>query len=280
MDYMQMKRVGPVPAGYPFTNADWNRSLTTFSFNSGLVWNVDQADAIRVTAARGIVMPSLAFSGGFVSPTPIGTFGGNPNLRPTAVTNFEGGWDHALSALNAHFEMVVFYQQSRDVVSLQGQVLFTPTGLLFSQDNVGDSNSVGVTVRLKGQILNAWQWELNGRYQSITDAFRPGIAYLDFAHAVPRYTLNARLGWSGGPWEIDGYIHYQTRTSGLQSTLTGGTMLVPVPDFAAVDGRIGYALTDAMTLAVSGQNLLTDSQRQTSSRPVERRVLGTISFRF
>jgi iron complex outermembrane receptor protein len=97
---------------------------------------------------------------------------------------------------------------------------------------------------------------------------------------VSRYTLNARLGWSGGPWEIDGYIHYQTRTSGLQPTPTGGTMLVPVPDFAAVDGRIGYALTDAMTLAVSGQNLLTDSQRQTSSRPVERRVLGTISFRF
>ena len=61
--------------------------------------------------------------------------------------------------------------------------------------------------------------------------------------------------------------------------VTDGT-LVPIPSYVSVDGRIAYRITDNLTLALSGQNLLQSPQTQTSAAMVERRVYVTASVGF
>ena len=96
------------------------------------------------------------------------------------------------------------------------------------------------------------------------------------------HVVDARLGWSGGPWEVDGYLRYESEFQGIELVdplLTLGK-LSPIPDYVAVDARIAYQVTDNLTLALSGQNLLDSPQRQTSAAAVERRVLVTASVAF
>ena len=55
---------------------------------------------------------------------------------------------------------------------------------------------------------------------------------------------------------------------------------VRIPDYVSVDARIAYHVTDNLTLAFSGQNLLQSPQKQTSAPEVERRVFVTASVGF
>ena len=93
------------------------------------------------------------------------------------------------------------------------------------------------------------------------------LTIVDYQHTNPVHVVNANLGWSRGPWEMDGYLRYESRFSGMQ----GGNLfdpvgsLVRIPDYVSVDARIAYRITDNLTLAISGQNLLQSPQKQTSA---------------
>lgn len=56
-DLLMMKREGAISPQAGLSNADWNRDLRTFSFNSGLVWRATQDDTVRLLAARGVQVP-------------------------------------------------------------------------------------------------------------------------------------------------------------------------------------------------------------------------------
>ncbi len=56
--------------------------------------------------------------------------------------------------------------------------------------------------------------------------------------------------------------------------------LVRIPDYVTMDARIAYRLTENLTLAISGQNLLDSTQRQTSAAEVQRSVLATLTADF
>jgi hypothetical protein len=48
----------------------------------------------------------------------------------------------------------------------------------------------------------------------------------------------------------------------------------------SVDGRVAYRLTDWVTIAVSGQNLLQSPQMQTTGLAVERQIIAAVSVNF
>ena len=68
LDYLTLGRDGTKPAGFPLSNSYWDRSLTEPSFNSGLVWQADEFDTFRLTAARGVQVPNLVALGGLLLP--------------------------------------------------------------------------------------------------------------------------------------------------------------------------------------------------------------------
>lgn len=283
LDHLELGRDGFLPADYPFTNSDWDRTRNEFVYNSGLVWKPADADTLRLTTGRGVLLPNLSILGGFLVTTPFFNNSGSPMLEPAQVTTYEGGWDHALPALRASFSASAFHDRENHALSAFGGFNMTSGVAFFGPSNVGDSSSNGLEIEVKGTLPEGWRWGANYRIETITDRFRPGAQngtqFLDFEHVTPRHVANLNLGWAARRWEVDGYLHYQSATLGIQPLSSGAaSVLVPVNAYASVDARVAYRPSAWATLALSGQNLLHARQQQTSGPQIERRVLGTLTF--
>jgi len=283
LDHLILGRSGTIPTGYPFVNADWNRTTYQYSYNSGLVWKVNDLNTLRLLVSRGVQLPSLANAGALVVNSPFLNLTGVPTLKTTVVSNYELTWDRSLPTLSASLHASVFYQHSADVATGTGAVIFLPTSVYVTAANLGDSNAKGLELDARGLLGEGWLWSLSYRAEFVDDQFPPfaanGASYLDFMHTTPKHLAKASLGWTRGKWEADVFAGYQSNTSGLRPGPTR-TVLVPVGAYVSVDGRVAYRLADRATLSISGQNLLQSPQRQTSGPDVERQVFATLIVNF
>jgi outer membrane receptor for ferrienterochelin and colicins len=285
LDHLALGRSGSVPPGYPFTDADWKRSFTPLSFNSGLVWKMSDADALRVMASRGVELPSLVENGALTLNLPGGyNTTGSPFLQPTEVTNYEIAWDRVMAGPHLLFRASAFHQKSDDIRAVTGGLIVGPSGdAYFLPANIGSSKANGLELGLRGTLLQNYRWRVDYRPEWIADHFIPsaqnGADFTDYQHTTPVHLMKANLGWANERWEIDGYLHYQSGTSGIQRTgIASG--LTPVAGFVSMDARAAYKFRNWVTWSVSGQNLTHASQLQTVGPAVERRVLGTMSLHF
>ena len=283
VDRLSLGRKGFIPPGYPFRNADWNRTLTQPSYNTGLVWRPSDVDSLRLTSSRGAELPSLVDSGALIFISPAYNTTGSPFLKPTVVTNYEIGWDHTIAGPRILFRGAVFFQKSQDLRAVTGDFISSPDGPYQLPSNIGNSNAIGVELGVRFADPKGFRWSVDYRPEWIADHFVPsarnGAAFTDYQHTTPVHLMKANLGWTNDRWEIDGYLHYQSATHGIQLTGTMGG-LAPVAGFASLDARVGYKFTNLLTWSVAGQNLSQASQRQTAGAAVERRVLGAMTFYF
>ncbi len=283
VDRLSLGRSGFIPPGYPFSNADWNRTITQPSYNTGLVWRPSEVDSLRFTSSRGAELPSLVDSGALIFISPFYNTTGSPFLKPTVVTNYEIGWDRTIAGPRILFRSAAFFQKSQDLRAVTGDYISSPDGPYQLPSNIGNSNAFGAELSLRFAGSKGYRWGVAYRPERIDDHFVPaarnGAAFTDYQHTTPVHLLKANLGWTNDRWEIDGYLHYQSATHGIQVTgITGG--LTPVAGFASLDARVAYKLTNLLTWSVAGQNLSQASQRQTVGAAIERRVLGTMTFHF
>ncbi len=282
VDHLRFSRDGAVPLGYPFTNADWNRSITELSFNSGLVWKPRPVDSLRLTASRGVGLPSLVDSGGLLLVGPQINISGSPFIKPMVVNNYEIGWDHVIDGSHLLLRGSVFHQHSQDIRSAIGGFILAPGGPYILPSNIGDSDANGFELGIRSALLKNYRWSVDYCPEWITDHFAPyaqkGAAFIDYQHTTPVHLVKANLGWANRRWELDGYLHYQTASFGIRDGTPN--ILIPIPGFVSLDGRVAYNFTNRLTWSVSGQNLTHASQVQTTGPAVERRVLGEMSFHF
>ena len=289
LDYLTLGRDGTKPAGFPLDNSHWNRSLTEPSFNSGLVWQADEIDTFRLTAARGVEVPNLVALGGLLLPEGTHLFvTGVPTLNPTIVMNYEVSWDRAVPALGGQLRANLFHQTNASVIAASD--IFTVSAVngvvLLTSGNIGSSNATGLELSFKGNFLGDWHWGISYTPEMITDHFVKGVAVtaIDFQHTTPTHVVKANLGWAHGPWEIDGYVQYDSSFYGISlvpgSAIGGATQLAPISNYVSIDGRIAYKLNDWATLALSAQNISQASQQQTAGSNVERTVFGTLTVNF
>ena len=283
---LNLGRTGAVPAGYPFTNADWQHTITDLSYSSGLVWKPAESDTLRFIVSQGDQLPSLANLGAVLIVSPFANFSGNPNVDRTQISNYEIDWDRAWPGIGGKFRAAAFYFDGQDYITVGGGVIPGSGPPPYATAvNIGDSAAYGGELSLTGRFAENWRWGVNYRFESITDRFIPsaqgGNLYVDFQHVTPKHVVKANLGWASGPWEVDGYLYYQSPTRGLEAPpFSGSSFLSPVPDYLSVDARIAYRLTDWATLAVSGQNLGSSPQKQTAGPMVERRVFATVTVSY
>jgi len=279
-DSLQLGRSGIVLPGFPFRNSDWDRTISEWGFNSGLVWKASDNDTLRLLVSRGIELPNLAHLGGFILQTPFFNTTGNPNLQASAVMNYEADWDRQIG--DAVLRTAVFYQKTTAILGLTGGFIPGPPAYT-TPANIGDSDAVGGEVSLTGQFDDHWHWGASYRFETIKDKFIPavqnGLAFTDFEHVTPKHQLKGNLGWTMDAWEADVAAYYQSTSFGLTPTMTG-TMLIPVRDYLNADARIGYRINDNLTLSLSGQNLLEAHQVQTSGPAIQRRFFINLSTSF
>lgn len=286
-DHLALGRKGATPFGFPFDNADWDRSFSTPSFNTGVVWRPSRRDAVRLLVGRGVQLPDLTSLGGLIIAGPTVFVTGDPSLDPAATTSYAVEWARDIEELNADFRAGVFYQKTDDFLNFVGGIAPAAPPLFFIVPaGVGESRAAGVELGLSGDAGEAWRWGVDYRFETIDDDFAPsllgGAQTVNFEDTTPKHLVNARLGWSGGRWELDGFFRYQSRTGGPLYTADGmmTTFIRPVGAYASLDARIGYALTDNVTLAVSGRNLGAAAQAQTVGPKVERVVMGSLTIRY
>jgi outer membrane receptor for ferrienterochelin and colicins len=283
IDNMNLGRSGYTPPFFPFENADWNRELSEFSYNSGLVWHPGESDTLRAIASRGVQLPSLVEFGAILSENPRSfSETGNPNLDPTIVSNYELGWDHDFAGIPAKLRASVFHQDTSDIVSVGGNYLLTPGGVWSTPANVGDSQADGFELIGSGNLDRGWRWSVGYRYEAVHDDFAPfaqnGADFVDYEHSTPHHLIKLNLGWSDDRWELDGFLDYQSQTFGLvQGTLSPATTEERIPDYASIDARAAYRVNDNMSVAVSAQNIVPSRQQQTTGPDIERRVLFTVT---
>jgi outer membrane receptor for ferrienterochelin and colicins len=281
LDNLALGRNGYTPPGYPLTNQDWDRRLRVPSFNSGLVWRLDDNDTLRLMAARGTLLPNLVELGALLYQTPAFGVTGTPTLAPTGVENYELDWDRALPQLQGQLRTAVFYQITDGMTALDGGVLPGPAGFYVTPENIGDSHALGASVTLNGQLAEHWRWGTYLRYERVRQGFSAataaGVGAVDPQDETPARLAKFNAGWNQGRWECDAYLLYQSQTAGLAyNGLVAGTLIV-VPAYASVNARVAYQLNAHLRLALSGQNLLHQQQMQTSGEPVQRRWLVTIT---
>ena len=289
LDYLTLGRDGKEPAGFPLTNALWDRTLTEPSFNSGLVWQADDVDTFRATAARGVQVPSLLEYGGLQFPLGGPFITGTPTITPTIVMNYELSWDRSLPSLGAQASVNVFHQTNDALTSLYGGPVSVVdrVPLIVFGTTVGNSEATGLEVSFKGHFLENWRWGASYTPEMVTDHLMPGLGIaasgIDFQHTTPTHIVKANIGWSQGAWEIDGYLQYKSSFYGEVPGASGGLgsgQLSQISDYVALDGRVAYKLNDWATLALTAQNASQASQRQTTQANVERQVFGTLTVNF
>jgi outer membrane receptor protein involved in Fe transport len=229
-------------------------------------------------------MPNLLSLGGFnvVIPSPgVATaLVGNPRLSPAIVMSYEADWDRKLRSVGAVLRTALFYET---VDAVGNTVQFVPPALaVVQQDSIGSSREIGVEVSAKGAFLDRWSWSAGYAPRIVRDRLTSpsAITGLGFKEMTPIHVINASLGWSSGPWQIDTFARWQSSSTGFANDGTGIFVPVRIGSYLSLDARIGYNITDNLTLAVSGQQLTMNSQRQTALGDVDRRLLGTVSVRY
>jgi iron complex outermembrane receptor protein len=264
----------PPSDGPPLTIGDW-------SFNSGLVWNASTDDTFRLIASRGVQLPNLVQVWDTAAGQPqLGPPQPPLPLRPSKVINVEALWNHTFTSFGARLQVAAFHQQTTDVIST-GSGTFDSPGLPgMAPINVGSSAADGLELSLNGRFDEAWTWSLSYRLEIIDDNYAKGIVRTDLVNyedTTPKHVLKAGLGYAAGRWQIDGHMQFQSDSAGLRR-VGQSRLMVPIQPFSTMDARIAYRLTDQLTLAVSGQNLLNAQQQQTSGPEVERQIFATLSF--
>ncbi len=307
-DLLQLDRTGPVTPLVPLTNSDFNRSLDAFSFNSGLVWRASDLDTARFTVGHGLELPSLSNFSAFesshhVAPPMRFVIYGNPQLNPTDVWNYEVSWDHSLPAFNAATRASLFYQENKGIIdyAFNPRIVIPPGLLLLPTTNYHSSQTAGLELGIKGKIDSSWSWpswswpswswpswswSVNYTAQMIKDNMETRSLLVfgqeQFSGRTPQHKINANIGYTDGPWEVDLDVHYLSGyalpdirpyfTTGNSRAMTG------LGDFVMLEPRIGYHVTENITAELAVQGLW--QRRELPLNVIEPTVLFSVVGRW
>jgi iron complex outermembrane receptor protein len=282
IDSLQLERKGVFPARIPLaSNSNWDRTVTEPSLNFTAAWSPTPKDTLKASYARGVQAPSLIEMGGVqLASGPVYLLG-NPNLDPTIVTNYELAYDHQFTA--AKLGVRLFVQDWEGLKSGLGTAAldYAPTATTnpgFTYKNTADSKMKGVELTVAGKLAGGFGWHGDYTYTDVKDTPFPGMnpvaRYTAFEATTPKSRGNVGGTWVGGPWEADANLHYVGDFQWYD--ITNGA-LQPVKAYASLSSRVGYKMDNGVTLAVSGQNLLSEQQKQTRGLEAERQVLFSVS---
>ncbi len=206
---------------------------------------------------------------------------GNPNLKPSIVTDDEIAYDHDFTV--AKFGLRLFKQDWTDIksaVGAEGLDLY-PTATTNAAEiyvNASDSKETGIELTASGKLPQNLKWTADYTGTDVKDKLYPGMnavtRNIAFQETTPKYRGNVGLDWSHGPWEANANVHYVGNF--MWYDITNGA-LQPVEAYTSISSRVGYNMDGGVILALSGQNLGSDRQKQTRGLEADRRMQVTIT---
>lgn len=296
IDRFALRQSGSLPPGSGVSAADYRgRTLTEPSFNTGLVWRASERDTLRLTAARGLRLPSLfhlgaRFSGVYNlqgTTTPY-SYEGSPGLRASAVSNLEIGYDRSLPALRSTVHVAVFAQRTEDVLTDAFGVdgTFDGRALRFASANTGRSSAVGGEIGLRGQTTvgaeDGLRWNAGYAYISISDRLSANLyALQDFRRGTPTHVVTLGGGYTRGRFEADVQGRWQSRYRDYRlDPVVLAIRPLDVGSLLQLDARLAYRVADGVTLALTAQRFNVSRLLQSAGPPAERRLFLNATARF
>ena len=291
VDVMKLHYAGTLLPGTGLTNAEYNQtSLVEPSANSGVVWKATDNDTFRLTVARGVQLPTLLQYGlqippGFYAPP---AFVGSPNLRPSIVWNAELDYDRALPAIGSTLRTAMFLQRTDDVMAwpFGAPFTFAPSGLpVYFSQNVGYSTAAGAELGIKGHSSSGFHWNASYSLVSTTDhttlnQVPPASSIVEYSNSTPRHVVIGGIGYATNKWELDVMARWQSSYQDFRMN-SQRTYLMPIEvnNYLTATARIGYRVTERVTLGLTAQQFNQSQLIETAGPPVERRIIGSISVR-
>lgn len=290
LDHLRLTENGALsPANDRYSLADYDGvDLTEPSFNSGLVYRLSADDTLRLTMARGIQAPSLINLGMQATlETDNGrvAFLGSPDLNPASVMNYEVGYDRKLTPIASTLRLSLFYQTNRDLLSNPVNMPVAAGGQTSYAANIGDSNATGGEIALTGTSGNV-RWNASYAAIRINDDFvalpgtGEGLGMVRYSNGTPHHKLTLGGGYTLGAFEFDAQARWQSAYTDYVRVGLRSAQPERIDGFLTLNARIGYQVAEAVTLALTGQQLNQAHQTQTPTFPVDRRVYASATVRF
>ncbi|TWB26382.1 iron complex outermembrane receptor protein [Nitrospirillum bahiense] len=283
-DHTWLNRSGFAPV--PFTSADYdNRAFNTFSYNAGVVWHPSADDTITATAGRGIQSPTLIELGNnTVSKQAPGSVQvtGNPYVNPTVVTNYELGYQRAISAINGAAKVSALYQKTEDYKSIAFSSIHFINGYptILLGENFGNSKEWGTEAELHGK-LDGMRWSASWTWLNPIDSFtfKPGTVPVNYQLSTPKNTVKGNIGYDFGRWTTDLFLYWKSDYQAYYQTAKGPG-LYTVSQGLTAQAAVSYKVSDDFSLTLAGSNLLQDHTQLSVAPKAERRVWGTATYKF
>lgn len=292
VDRLVLNYSGPLLAPGPDrTRSGYNgRQITDVSFNSGLVWRATDEDTLRLTVARGLQAPSLTALGyqdvlPAREPFPVIALLGSSNLDPMVVSHAELGYDRQIRPLSSTVRASVFAHRMDNVLNgfFTANGVLTQQGFVFQSANVGRSSAVGGELGLRGGA-NGWRWNASYAYISISDRLDSSKAalWLDFQRGTPTHVVMLGGGHAWDRFEVDVQGRWQSRYRDYRPNEINFVQPVAIdtPNYLQLNARVGYKVTDGLTLALTANQFNVSRLRQTPGPLVERRLFLSATARF
>jgi iron complex outermembrane receptor protein len=286
VDHLDLAQSGMLlPIAGRTAQAFKSASFTEPSFNSGLVVHVSDADTLRFLASRGLQVPSLVDFGLQLNVAPHVYILGTPAAAPEAVWNVELAYDRALAPLSATLETSMFFQRSTDLLAPPGSTPYGPVGGVIAStvENFGSSNEIGFEIGLRGTTQGGFRWNASYRYASITQDEFGSIAQnqaTGFANGTPLHAIIVGGGYTLGRCELDVAGRYQTSFTDYAQNAVRAVVPVVVPDYVTFNARIGYRVTDFLTIAGTAEQFNVARLLESSLQYVDRRYFASATLRY
>jgi iron complex outermembrane receptor protein len=218
---------------------------------------------------------------------------GNPALDPAIILSGEVGIIHSFGT-NSRLEVNGFYNRTTDITGATGPntppTATPPTYpfIFLNMANVGTFEAFGLEASLTGRMGQHFHWDFNYTWthagQNIVGndggRFERPLA-LDAG--TPEHKAKAQLSYEQGPWLASVAARY---TSDIQQLVAPNPLtnrpltLVPIDDSLAVDAKLAFKLSPALTFSVAGANLTNSGTAGLSPVPDERRLSAAVQVRF
>jgi len=288
-DYLQLHDTGIfLPSPGRSREIYDSTTLAALSFNSGLVIRATDNDIFRITAARGLQLPSLIDFGGQILYFG-GLVAGAPDLHPTSVYNAELSYDRRLSGLGATLTSSVFFQRNTNLLPFPGYTLsgFYGREPIFSVNNIGSSNEIGFEVGARGKTSGGLRWNLSYRYASISQDITASAAeiqntQIQYADGTPRHEIVWGLGYSLPQWEFDVQARWQSAYMDFMrpSLSSPGAVPFPIADYVTLNLRVAYNITTYFSIAGVGEQVNLTNQIETAGETVDRRFFAVARLHY
>ena len=256
--------------------SDYNREDTEFSFNAGVLYKFAPRESFRLSAARGIRVPSLDEMALDYADDPGAEFYGNPLLDIEESTSFEIGYSRDLESRKMTLGGTLFYQRVHNVIAPTVNSLGSLGGkggaeADFTFENVGDAKAYGIELSVKERLMeDRLRWYANYTYLlSQDDPLNGYEAAMEFEGTQPKHKFNAGVGYSEGQWNFDVDAHYVSSLNyrAVVADFVSSHVKKNVDDYVTLNASVGYKLSDSTYLSLNGYNLVDEHYERPAITP-------------